>query len=158
MTVPSRQQARTLARGLGWFSIGLGVVELLYARRLASAVGLAGRGGVVRACGMREIATGVGLLVTRRRDPALWLWGRVAGDAVDLAVLSRRMPGRSRPAMANVAMATVATATALDLACARRLSGPAPVPQVDYTGRSGWPRPVADMRGAAREDAPLKVV
>lgn len=155
--VPSRQQARTLARGLGWFSIGLGVVELLCARRLASAVGLAGRGGLVRACGMREIATGVGLLATRRRDPALWLWGRVAGDAVDLVLLSRGQPGRARPALGTVALATVVTATALDVACARRLSGPAPVPLVDYSGRSGWPRPVADMRGAARKDAPLKV-
>lgn len=156
--VPSRQQARTLARGLGWFSIGLGVVELLCARRLASAMGLAGRGGLVRACGVREIATGVGLLATRRRDPAPWLWGRVAGDAVDLALLSRGLPGHGRPALATVALATVAAATALDVACARRLTGPAPAPQVDYTGRSGWPRPVADMRGAAREDAPLKVV
>lgn len=157
--VPSRQQARTLARGLGWFSIGLGVVELLCARRLASALGQAGRGGLVRACGVREIATGMGVLATRQRNPAPWLWGRVVGDAMDLALLSRGLPGRSRPALATtMAMATVATATALDVACARRLSGPAPAPQVDYTGRSGWPRPVADMRGAAREDAQFKVV
>ncbi|HET7862886.1 MAG TPA: hypothetical protein VFL86_00640 [Burkholderiaceae bacterium] len=154
--VPSRQQARTLARGLGWFSIGLGMVELLCARRLASAVGLPGRGGLVRACGLREIACGMGLLATRRRDPSPWLWGRVAGDAVDLALLSRRGdPGRSRLAAA-AALATVGAATALDVACARRLTTPAAVPQADYTGRSGWPRPVADMRGAAREGAPLK--
>jgi len=154
--VPSRQQARTLARGLGWFSIGLGVVQLLCARRLAPAVGLAGRDRLVRACGMREIATGAGLLATRRRDPAPWLWGRVAGDAVDLLLLLRGRPSRDRPALATVAMATVATATALDVACARRLTGPAPRAPVDYSGRSGWPRPVADMRGAAREEAPLK--
>jgi hypothetical protein len=135
---------------------GVGVAELLFARRLASAVGLEGRGGLVRACGMREITTGAGLLATRRRDPAPWLWGRVAADAVDLALLWRGLPGRHGTAVTTATLATMAAATALDLACARRLTGPPPAPQVDYTGRSGWPRPVADMRGAAREAAPLK--
>ena len=62
--VPSRQQARTLARGLGWFSLGLGLIELLSARPLARHVGLGEpdrpAGGLVRAYGLREIVTGAG--------------------------------------------------------------------------------------------------
>ena len=40
----------------------------------------------------------------------------------------------------------------IDLACARALSRRPPAPTADYSGRSGWPLPPADMRGAALED------
>ena len=60
-TFPSPRQARTLARGLGWFSLGLGVVGLLAARRVARAVGLPGHAGLVAAFGVREVVTGIGL-------------------------------------------------------------------------------------------------
>ncbi len=47
-----------LARNLGWFSIGLGVVELFAARRLTGALGK-GQETPVRLCGLREIGSGI---------------------------------------------------------------------------------------------------
>ena len=39
-------------------------------------------GTVARAYGLREIGTGIGILASK--DPSPWLWGRVAGDALDV--------------------------------------------------------------------------
>ncbi len=77
--------ARSLARGLGWFSIGLGVVQLVAPRQVARFIGMPGSDGVIRACGLREIATGVGILLAD--DPKPWIYGRIGGDALDLAGL-----------------------------------------------------------------------
>jgi hypothetical protein len=134
----SRSQA--LACGLGFFSIGLGIAELVAPRAIASLAGARVSPAMIRLYGMREIATGVGLLMAWKRGP--WLWGRVAGDALDIASVER-------PA----AMAALAGVTALDIAAAtavtREESRP-PRRLFDYSDRSGFPRPVEQMRGAAR--------
>lgn len=114
----------TVARALGWFSIGLGVVELVAARRVGRAVGLGGRAGLVRAYGAREIATGIGLLSGSK--PAPWLWGRVAGDALDLATLGAAAAAGPRRGRALLATAAVAGVTAVDLLCTRALDDAAP--------------------------------
>ena len=49
--------ADTLARGLGVFSIALGVVEVIAARALARTLGMEGQETLIRAYGVREIAT-----------------------------------------------------------------------------------------------------
>lgn len=144
--VPSHRQARTLSRALGWFSLGLGVAELVAARSLARSVGLPGQSGLVRAYGLREVATGLALLSTRR--PAPWMWARVGGDALDLATLAA---GRERPGR-QAAIAAVAGVAVLDLAVATSLQRAAAQPPVDYRGRSGFPQPPEAMRGAARAD------
>lgn len=149
--------AHGLARGLGWFSLGLGLVELLAARRLAAALGMRERAGLIQLYGLREIATGVGLLTGD--DPTPWLWARAGGDVLDLATLApgldRRNPCRQNVALALAAVAGVA---ALDVACARQVAlerrrmrwVPPPVMR-DYRGRSGFPRTPEAMRGAARD-------
>src|SRR5215208_4045752 len=109
---------RKLARGLGWFSIGLGLVELLATRRLARMVGLRGRESLVWAYGLREVASGVGILASPgAKGQAAGVWSRVGGDVVDLATLgaaaSRPNPSDAHPLAAIVAVAGVA---ALDLA------------------------------------------
>ncbi len=113
---------RTLAKALGWFSIGLGVAELAAPGRLSRLIGLRERNKVMRALGMREITSGVGIL-TRRR-PAGWLWSRVAGDAIDLGLLvaalrTERRRQRKRLAAATAAVAGVAL---LDLLSSRQLT------------------------------------
>jgi hypothetical protein len=140
-----KRSADNFAVGIGWFSIALGLAELLAPRAMARAAGLHGHETLVRLYGVREIATGVAILAAWDRKP--WLWSRVAGDAVDLATLAR---GR-RPNSA-LAMAAVAGVTAADIATAARLQRAdraAMRPVFDYSDRSGFPKPAAEMRGAA---------
>ncbi len=146
----SRHVRRT-ARALGWFSIGLGVAELLLPQTMARAAGMRpGREALVRACGLREVVTGLGLLMAR--NPTPWLWARVGGDAVDLAALGSEA-GRASPRAANarLAIAAVAGVAAVDamgaVAAQRGAAHDAAAP--DYSDRRGMPLPPDEMRGAA---------
>jgi uncharacterized membrane protein len=75
---------------------------------------------VLRAIGLREIATGVGILVQRR--PAGWLWARVGGDVMDLALLGSAIKSdhARRPRVAAAAAAVVGV-MALDLRTSEQL-------------------------------------
>jgi hypothetical protein len=146
--------AHTLAQGLGWFSIGLGVAELVAPDRLARFLGMEQRTDLIRFYGAREITTGVGILT--RGDPTPWLWGRVGGDIVDLATLAVGLAQRSRRGSnVGLAIAAVAGVTVLDVLCAQALSRrPRRRPRLrlpDYSSRRGLPRPPDEMRGAARD-------
>jgi hypothetical protein len=148
---PSRagQRAHSAARGLGWFSIALGIAELVAPHAVARAVGLQGREGLVRLYGLREIATGIGLLTAR--DPSPWVWGRVAGDALDLATLGTNTHSGS-VARPLIGIAAVAGAAAADLATAKGLHTEAERqrrPVFDYSDRSGFPQGAAAAQGAA---------
>jgi hypothetical protein len=142
-----------LARGLGVFSIALGLVEVLAPRSLTRALGMQGNEALVRAYGVREIATGIGILASK--DPTPWIWGRVAGDGLDLATLATALEGRN-PKKGNVgiAMAAVAGVTALDVYCAQTLSreSPTPLPPMqDYSDRTGYPGGIEQSHGAAKD-------
>lgn len=91
-TPEKRRRDRSLERraaALGWFSIGLGLAELVAPRRVAELIGGDEDDAVLRAlligAGVRELACGAGLLSQSR--PATWAWARVAGDVMDLALL-----------------------------------------------------------------------
>ena len=140
------------ARGLGWFSIGLGLAEVLMPRALAHAVGMRGSSGVVFLYGLREIATGVGILLAKNQTP--WLWGRVAGDALDLATLAAHA-GPNNKVGPSVGIAAVAGVTALDYTIARAMSERDKRRSrswVDYSDRSGFSVSAEQMRGHARRD------
>ena len=78
--------AERLAKGLGWFSIGLGLAEVIAPKSLARLVGSEGNHTLlIRLMGLREITAGVGILTNRK--PTGWMWARVAGDALDLTCL-----------------------------------------------------------------------
>jgi hypothetical protein len=133
-------RSEALACALGFFSIGLGVAEIVAPRLFARAADARVSDGVIRLCGAREIANGVGILLAWKRGP--WLWARVAGDAIDIAATRR-------PA----ALAALAGVTALDIAAAAAVSreeNRPPPRRFDYSDRSGFPRPAAEMRGVAR--------
>lgn len=103
-----------VARGLGLVGIGLGIAEMIAPRRVARLSGVDGHESLVRAFGVREIASGMPLLLAR--EPAPWLWGRVIGDALDAGLLGlglTRDPARRRRAL--IATLTVAPVVALDL-------------------------------------------
>ena len=111
-----------LARGLGWFSIGLGLAELLAPRGVAKVAGVKGNTGLIQLLGLREIAHGVAIFAQGRR-PAGALWARVAGDALDLACLGAAFASPdSDKARLAFATSNVLAVTALDLLCARQLS------------------------------------
>ena len=144
---------RSAAQGLGVFSLALGVAELLAPRALARMTGMPGRETLIRACGLREIVNGIGLLASV--DPRPWLWSRVAGDALDLSTLALR-PG-ARPAAApirNAAMWMTTAVGVVDMACALlpdRARNDAAGAAINYRDRSGMPRPPDQMRGAASD-------
>jgi len=76
------------------------------------------------------------------KDPTPWVWGRVAGDALDIGTLVTHM-NDDNPEEANVAMAlgNVVAVTAVDIYCAQRLSreGGHGEELYDYSDRSGFP-------------------
>jgi uncharacterized membrane protein len=116
-------KSERLARNLGLFSVGLGLIQVLAPRGVARAIGLLGddrNRKTMLAFGVREMATGIGLL-TRPR-PASFAWGRVAGDAMDLAVLGKALAS-SRNDRRRVAAATAAVAgvTILDIIAGMKL-------------------------------------
>ncbi len=117
MSTMTRPTARRTANALGWLSIGLGAAELAGAGRLLGLMG-GRRTGVTRFYGLREVATGIGLLTAQ--DPTPWVWGRVGGDALDLASLLGGY-GRGRPGRGNrtAALLVVALVGAIDVASAR---------------------------------------
>lgn len=112
-----------LANGLGWFSIGLGLAELAAPEALGRLIGVPARPDLIRSLGMREIASGVGILSQSR--PASWVWSRVAGDIMDLSLLSAAMPpDRAQRGRTSAAMVAVAGVALLDIACGLELSRP----------------------------------
>lgn len=110
-----------LAQGLGLFSIALGMAELAAPRSMAKLVGVQDQQTLLRLAGLREIASGVGILSQRR--PVGWLWFRVAGDIMDLALLGAAFTEkRADTTRLAAATAAVAGVTALDIRCGQQLS------------------------------------
>ena len=88
--------AARLGTSLGWFSLAAGAASLLMPGPVARAAGLLSNPRTLRAMramGLRELASGAGILLRPQRPG--WLWMRVAGDAIDLALLG--LSGRRRP-------------------------------------------------------------
>ncbi|HET9148537.1 MAG TPA: cyclase dehydrase [Acetobacteraceae bacterium] len=150
-------KAEKLARGLGWLSIGLGVAEMAASSALARNFGAEDKKNLVNAYGVREIATGIGILASA--DPKPWIWGRVGGDALDIATLAAAWRSEdANKGMVGAALAGVAGITALDMACAYALSGSSPASAdgarllpFDYSDRIGMPKPPEAMRGIASD-------
>ncbi len=115
-------EPQTIVRALGWFSIGLGLAELLAPRAVGRAIGVGDQPALLRLCGLREVMSGVGML--SERYPAKWAMARVAGDAMDLTLLAaaarQRDVDRTRIAIASAAVAGV---TALDFFASQQLEG-----------------------------------
>jgi uncharacterized membrane protein len=113
-----------LARALGAFSVGLGMAQVLAPHGIARAIGIDDDDDnrkTMRALGLREIATGIGLLTQPR--PTTFAWGRVTGDAMDLALLGRAFSsGRNDNRRLAVATAAVAGVMVLDIIASQRLS------------------------------------
>lgn len=108
---------QALARGLGVFSLGLGLYQVVAPRRFSQMIGVraeADREAGVRALGARELGAAAGLLASP--VPVAWMWMRVAGDVMDIALLRRALGrGDSHRDRVGTAIASVAAITAVDL-------------------------------------------
>lgn len=107
------------AKGLGWFSIGLGMTQLLAPGWLSRTIGVGERQRtLMRALGAREVLSGVGVLSRHQRKAGLW--ARVAGDVMDVALLTRALTlRRSDRGRVAGATASVLAIGVLDYLCAR---------------------------------------
>jgi hypothetical protein len=141
------------ARGLGWFSLALGAVEIIAPGTLNRALGMKEHNALVRAFGFREVAAGLGILM--QDNPAPWMWARVTGDILDLSALLLGLNGNNpRPGSARAAFFSVAAITLVDYLCAKNLSAQAEfrqLPRRDYSDRSGISQSTTKaVRGAVR--------
>src|SRR5438309_3259075 len=107
--------------GLGFFSIGLGLLEVAAPGRLAKWLGTEGKSArrLITLFGARELLAG-GMLL---RGPAVStnVWNRVIGDGIDLAALGLAFTRSDRKAAVAGAVGFVAGATLLDVIAARGL-------------------------------------
>jgi uncharacterized membrane protein len=122
-----------LARALGWFSLGLGFAQIAAPGKVAQMIGVEDDDetiAVMRVLGVREIASGLGILTQPKPTP--WLWARVGGDAMDLALLRRALSSpradHNRVAAATAAVAGIA---AVDALCSTRLTAEVDTPRQD---------------------------
>jgi hypothetical protein len=145
--------ADRLARGLGWFSIGLGLTELLAPRAITRTLGLQGQEGLVRAFGVRELGHG---MLSLSVDKRVGLWSRVAGDVLDIAtVLPALSPGNRKRGNAELAFVMLLGVTVLDILGAQGVSvrhNRQRGLSRSYADRSGFPQGADKARGAARQD------
>jgi uncharacterized membrane protein len=118
---------------LGWFSVGLGALELIAPSAVARAIGVEPTtrwNGLLRLFGVREIATGAGILANPSSKE--WVGMRVGGDALDLATLGVALTQAKRPSHTLAATAFVLGATVLDLLGTERLAQRRKAPTREY--------------------------
>ena len=110
------------AKGLGYFSIGLGVMELLMPARVGEMMGVSPRfRTLLPVLGLREIAHGA--VILSQQKPTSGVWSRVGGDAIDLAYLGAAFAGKenNKNRLVGATMA-IAGVMVLDVMCAKALS------------------------------------
>lgn len=116
-----------LARGLGWASIAIGVAELAAPRQVEAMLGLddtPDRRGALRILGIRELCHGVSLLADEEPSDSMRAaaWSRVAGDALDTALLGLAGAQTKKPGSFALVTAAVMGIGLLDVIAAKRLS------------------------------------
>ena len=139
-------ETEKMARTLAWLGLGIGLAQVAAPEKVALLIGIADDGGtrtIMRAVGLREIASGLGILTRQKAAP--WLWARVGGDVMDLALLRKAITSgsadRGRVAAAAAAVAGVAAADAL---CGLQL-----VREDDAPSRDATPGPERETRVTA---------
>jgi len=151
----SLKPADSFGRALGWFSMGLGLTELLAPKMLTRWLGVEGKEGLVRAYGAREIASGV-MCLSVNND--LGAWSRVAGDMLDLASLGAAYrddnPKKGNVGIAIAAVTGIAIVDAIAAQSIRSLHKRKGESVRDYSDRTGFPKGIGYSRGKASGRVP----
>jgi uncharacterized membrane protein len=118
--------APRMARFLGWFSLGLGVPQTIMPGAVNRFLGIRDDRSArmwQRIVGVRELAAAAGILVIGWPRPVAWLWSRVAGDAMDLALLGAAFDSKneSTPRLTG-AIGAVTAITVADVVTAERMT------------------------------------
>jgi len=118
-----------LARFLGWFSIGLGTMQVAAPAAVCKLIGASGEGRsktVMRLMGARELGHGTAILTSAR--PTAGVASRIAGDALDVAMLglvAAQNPGRrARTAFGLVNVLPIVVADVMETKHLARKRGP----------------------------------
>jgi len=115
----------SLADFLGYFSIGLGLAEVLAPQLIARLVGIKHPNErnrtLLRLMGLREISSGVAIL--SNQQPKKAVMSRVAGDAIDIALLGATLANSENDRGRTLfATANVLAVTALDVMASKALA------------------------------------
>jgi hypothetical protein len=115
------------AKGLGWASIGIGLLELVAPKMVENMLGIdhtKSTRAVLRTFGIREICQGAAILTETELTPQMkaGVWARVAGDAIDTVALAKAGANTKNPGSFAMVAASVAAIGLLDFVCAKRLS------------------------------------
>jgi uncharacterized membrane protein len=128
VNLPKSRRADKLSQGLGWFSIGLGTAQILAPRAMSRLIGVRDADNnttLMRAIGVREISAGIGLLTDPK--PTGFAVARVAGDAMDLAMLANTLASpKNDRARALLATAAVVGVGLLDVLASEDLATTTP--------------------------------
>ena len=106
-----RQPAQKIARALGWFTLGLGVTEMVAPRAVANFVGRSWRPSETRLMGLRKVLAGVGTITG-----AQWTgrsWARVGGNLLELARSRKSKPPVTKMRRSSTAVCAAVAVGAL---------------------------------------------
>lgn len=116
-------QLGTVSKGLGLYSLGMGLAELAAPTMLAKAIGIEPDFSTrltMRLFGARELAHGIGILAKPKQ--AIPMWSRVVGDAIDLTFLAWAFKSKRTHTQRLVgAMVAVLGVTVLDAVVGAKL-------------------------------------
>ena len=115
-----------MGQALGWASIGIGLAEIAAPGKVQELLVIEDRAshrGILRVLGVRELMHGFALLTEEKpsREMTNSVWGRVAGDVLDTAVLGVAATKTKAPGRFAAVAAAVMGIGALDLLSAMRL-------------------------------------
>jgi uncharacterized membrane protein len=112
------ERGQMLAKGLGVFSLGLGLTEVVAPRALARLIGVDQSGAtpwILRALGAREIGHGIGIFARPKS-----VWTRLIGDAIDVAYVALAFRDGKRSRLLPT-MGALAAVGALDVLATIRM-------------------------------------
>jgi hypothetical protein len=114
------QDLKNGSYALGLASIGIGLAEIAAPRYVESVLGIEDRPthrGILQVLGVRELMHGLGILTAKNTNGQLSssVWARVAGDALDSALLGVAATKTKHPARFGAVAAAVGAIGAADL-------------------------------------------